>query len=151
MIILEKTAHPAVFSIFTIPLAMINYISLAAGGALGTIFRFVLINTTVQFFRSPFFPWGTLIVNLSGSLIIGILAGLNESDLLNPGIRTFLFIGLLGGFTTFSSFSLETLQLLRQSQLSYAILYVLSSTLLGLGLAALGFFAGKWLMQFSAN
>ena len=107
-----------------------NYLILATGGAIGTLLRFALVNTSIEYFRQPIFPWGTLMVNLLGSLVIGILAGLNESDLMNPGMRTFLFIGLLGGFTTFSSFSLETFQLIRQSQIMYAIAYILSSTLL---------------------
>ncbi len=124
-----------------------NYLILAAGGALGTILRFVLVSFTVDYFRQPIFPWGTLAVNLSGSLLIGILAGFNESDLLNPGLRTFLFIGLLGGFTTFSSFSLESLQLIRQSHITYAVAYILSSTLLGLFLAAGGFFIAKWMVR----
>ena len=126
---------------------MLNYITLAAGGALGTLIRFALINSTAQYFRYPVFPWGTLVVNLSGSLLIGILAGLNESDLMNPGIRTFLFIGLLGGFTTFSSFSLESLQLIRQSHYMHALSYILASTVLGLILAAIGFFSSKWAIQ----
>ena len=125
-----------------------NYLLLALGGALGTILRFALVSTSIDYFKQPIFPWGTLLVNLSGSLIIGLLAGLNESDLMNPGMRTFLFIGLLGGFTTFSSFSLESLQLIRQSHLNYAILYILASTLIGLALAATGFFFAKWVIQF---
>ncbi len=120
---------------------------LAAGGALGTLLRFALVNASIDYFRQPVFPWGTLAVNLSGSLLIGIIAGLNESDLLNPGLRTFLFIGLLGGFTTFSSFSFETLQLIRQSHITLAITNILVSTLGGLLLAASGFFASKWLLQ----
>ncbi len=125
-----------------------NYLILATGGAIGTLLRFALVNTSIEYFRQPIFPWGTLMVNLLGSLVIGILAGLNESDLMNPGMRTFLFIGLLGGFTTFSSFSLETFQLIRQSQIMYAIAYILSSTLLGLALAALGYFMSKWTVSF---
>jgi CrcB protein len=124
-----------------------NYLILALGGAIGTILRFALVSTTIDFFRHPIFPWGTFIVNLLGSLVIGILAGLNESDLMNPGLRTFLFIGLLGGFTTFSSFSLESLQLIRQDHVSYAVVYILTSTILGLTLAAGGFFVSKWFMQ----
>jgi len=125
-----------------------NYLILATGGAIGTLLRFALVNTSIEYFRQPIFPWGTLMVNLLGSLVIGLLAGLNDSDLMNPGMRTFLFIGLLGGFTTFSSFSLETFQLIRHSQVMYAIAYILSSTLLGLVLAALGYFMSKWTISF---
>lgn len=124
-----------------------NYLLLAAGGAIGTVLRFALVSTSIQYFRQPVFPWGTLLVNLIGSLIIGILAGLNESDLLHPGLRTFLFIGLLGGFTTFSSFSLETFQLFRQSQYMLAISYILASTIFGILLAVAGFFLSKWAIQ----
>ncbi|HNS11248.1 MAG TPA: fluoride efflux transporter CrcB [Bacteroidia bacterium] len=121
-----------------------NYLILATGGAIGTILRYLLVNASIEYFRQPVFPWGTLLVNLVGSLVIGLLAGMNESDLMNPGMKIFLFIGLLGGFTTFSSFSLETFHLIRQSQVMYAIAYVLSSTLLGLLLAATGYFISKW-------
>lgn len=126
-----------------------NYLLLAVGGAIGTIIRFALVSSTIDYFKQPIFPWGTLLVNLLGSFLIGILAGLNESDILNPGTRTFLFIGLLGGFTTFSAFSLESLQLIRQAQITYALAYVLSSTMLGITLAAGGFFLSKFLLQLS--
>ena len=124
---------------------MINYLSLAAGGAIGTIIRFVLINTTVQYFRSPIFPWGTLIVNLSGSFIIGILAGLNESDLLNPGIRTFLFIGLLGGFTTFSTWIVDSRRLIDARLRREALINVVASLIIGLLAAVAGWAIGAWL------
>ncbi|MBP6334562.1 MAG: fluoride efflux transporter CrcB [Bacteroidia bacterium] len=125
-----------------------NYLILAAGGAIGTILRYVLNGATSEYFRQPLFPWGTLLVNLSGSLLIGILAGLHESDPVNPGLRLFLFVGLLGGFTTFSSFSLETLQLMRQSQLLLAMMNILANTLGGISLAAGGFFLSRFMMNF---
>ncbi len=124
-----------------------NYLLLAAGGAIGTVLRFGLADITYGFFRSAIFPWGTLLVNLTGSLFIGVLAAINEQQALNSSLRIFLFTGILGGFTTFSAFSLETLQLIRQSHMTYAVLYVLASTLLGLILAAGGFFLTRYSIQ----
>jgi len=88
----------------------------------------------------PVFPIGTMTVNLSGSFIIGLLAGFSEYGILtNPGTRLFLFVGLLGGFTTFSSFSLETLNMFRQHQWKGALVYLGISNIGGLILSFAGF------------
>ncbi|MCX6292343.1 MAG: fluoride efflux transporter CrcB [Bacteroidetes bacterium] len=125
---------------------MIRYILLGLGGAIGTVLRYLVSTNTYQFFQAAIFPWGTLVVNLTGSLIIGFLAGLNEANLIAPNLRTFLFIGLLGGYTTFSSFSLETLNLVRAGEIRYAIINVLVSNLLGIALAFGGLFISRIMM-----
>lgn len=88
------------------------------------------------------FPAGTLVVNVTGSLLIGLLAGLAESrSLLGPEARLLLVTGLLGGYTTFSAFSLETLVLLRAGQTATALVAVSLQVVLGLAAAWAGFAA----------
>ena len=93
---------------------MQNVVLVALGSALGGVARF-LVTGWVSARIVPTFPWGTFTVNVVGSALIGLLAGLGDSQRfgLPPEARAFLMIGVLGGFTTFSSFSLETLRLLQ--------------------------------------
>jgi CrcB protein len=87
----------------------------------------------------PGFPWGTLTVNLVGSFAIGIVAGLATSSAgISPTMRLFIATGILGGFTTFSAFSLDTLTVGRDSGAPLALLYVAGSVCLGLAAAAVG-------------
>jgi fluoride exporter len=110
----------------------------ALGGAIGSVLRWATVALTLQRF-GPSFPLGTLTVNLVGSFVIGIVAGLTTSAApgLSPTMRLFIMTGILGGFTTFSSFSLDTLNVGRNSGTPLALLYVASSVCLGLA-AALG-------------
>lgn len=86
------------------------------------------------------FPAGTLVVNVTGSLLIGLLAGLAESrSIFGPEARLLLVTGLLGGYTTFSAFSLETLVLLRAGQMATALATVTLQVLLGVAAAWAGF------------
>jgi len=124
-----------------------KYILLASGGAIGTVLRFIVSTSTYHFFNTAIFPWGTLMVNLCGSFIIGILAGFNETGLVSMNLRTFLFIGLLGGFTTFSAFSLETLNLIRSGEIRYAVINVAANNIFGIGLAFGGFFVTRYLLS----
>jgi len=99
-----------------------NYIWVAIGGALGTVGRFWLSGLIANKFGQTF-PWGTLAINVSGSFIIGFFAALTDPEgryLVSPGFRTFFMIGLCGGYTTFSSFSLQTLTLARDGEWLYA-------------------------------
>ena len=92
------------------------YLWVALGGALGTLARFAL-SGIVAHHAGETFPWGTLIVNVSGSLVIGFFATLFGPEgryLLGPTARHFVMTGILGGYTTFSSFSLQTLTLARE-------------------------------------
>jgi CrcB protein len=113
----------------------------AAGGALGSAFRFVVSGLVAHQLADPLsrlsgkwlsvaFPWGTLMVNVLGSMLIGVLAALVSPDgrwLVSPGLRQFLMLGVLGGFTTFSSFSLQTLELLRDGEWFMACANILLS------------------------
>ena len=94
---------------------MLDYILVMAGGALGTGARF-WISGFVAERGGEFFPLGTLVVNVTGSFAIGFLAAFMDPEgsiLMSPRLRQFLMIGLCGGYTTFSSFSLQTVDLLR--------------------------------------
>jgi len=95
---------------------MLNYIYVGLGAAIGGTFRFWLSNYTYKMLPISF-PYGTLIVNVCGSFLLGfIMFYFNERELLGPNLRIFLAIGFCGGFTTFSTFSLETMNLFRDSQ-----------------------------------
>lgn len=101
---------------------MWSYIWVAIGGALGSVTRFWVSGVVSRQFGGTF-PWGTLIVNITGSLIIGFFAtstGPEGRWIVSPQGRTFFMIGVLGGYTTFSSFSLQTLNLARDGEWLYA-------------------------------
>ena len=124
-----------------------TYLWIALGGAVGSVLRFI----SSEWFQSrwPSFPWGTLFVNVFGSLLIGLLAALSEAGRLGDSIslRHFLMIGVLGGFTTFSSFSVQTLMLARSGAALMAGLNVLASVGLCLAAAWLGFVLGSQLIK----
>ncbi|MFZ7116427.1 MAG: fluoride efflux transporter CrcB [Bacteroidota bacterium] len=116
-----------------------KYIYLIAGGSIGTLLRFLTSSWMLEAFPASKFPWGTFLINLSGSLLIGFFAGINQSAEFNIDLRLFLFAGLLGGFTTYSGYALETFHLIKSDNLTLALVYILSTTLLGVLLAAAGF------------
>lgn len=94
------------------------------------------------------FPWGTFTVNLLGCLVIGLLSGLAEKfDWLSPSLRLFLLTGLLGGFTTFSAFGLETVFLLRRGEVLLAAAYAAASVLLCIAAVWLGLRAVDVMMR----
>lgn len=119
---------------------MSTYLWIALGGALGSVARFASTEW-VQLRWPSGFPWGTLLVNVLGSLLIGMLAALSESGRWQLPLvaRQFLMIGVLGGYTTFSSFSVQTLMLMRNGALLNAGLNVLASVALCLLAAWCGF------------
>jgi len=117
----------------------------AVGGALGALARYGL-SGLVHRFASPYFPWGTATVNLVGCLLFGIVAGYTDERLtLDPRTRAFILIGLLGGFTTFSTFTFETLELLRDGQVLPAAGNVAGQLIVGLFALWLGFAGGRLL------
>lgn len=101
---------------------MIAYLWVAVGGALGSISRFWISGLVAERYGETF-PWNTLVVNVVGSFIIGLFAAFTNPDgrwPASPVIRQFVMVGFCGGFTTFSSFSLQTLNLLRDREWLYA-------------------------------
>ncbi|MGO9703187.1 MAG: fluoride efflux transporter CrcB [Xanthobacteraceae bacterium] len=97
---------------------MISYIWIALGGAIGTAGRYWLSGVIARSFGETF-PWGTLIINVTGSFIIGFFAALTGPDgrlFVSSNARQFVMIGMCGGYTTFSSFSLQTLNLMNNGE-----------------------------------
>src|ERR1700729_2281211 len=97
---------------------MLTYLWVALGGALGTTARYWLSTVVARAFGETF-PWGTLIINVTGSFIIGFFATLTDPDggrLIRPEVRSFVLVGICGGYTTFSSFSYQTLTLAQNNQ-----------------------------------
>jgi len=113
------------------------------GGAIGTLARFSVSNIS-QKYAANGFPIGTLSVNLIGSFIIGLLWGLLENQP-STQLRVFLFVGILGGFTTFSAYSIETLNLFREGSTKLAALNILLNNLLGILLALFGIWIAKFI------
>ena len=97
---------------------MVMYLAVALGGALGTVGRYFISGVVANAFGETF-PWGTLIINITGSFVIGFFATLAAPDgrlMVSGTTRQFVMVGLCGGYTTFSSFSLQTLNLMRSGE-----------------------------------
>lgn len=119
------------------------YLIVALGGALGSVGRFFLSGLAARHF-GPTFPWGTLIVNVAGSFAIGFFATLTSPDgrvMAGPQARQFFMTGFCGGFTTFSSFSLQTLNLLHDGEWLQAGANVAGSVIICLAAVWLGHIA----------
>jgi CrcB protein len=102
---------------------MIGYFWIGVGGAVGSIAR-AWLALAVARVTGPQFPWGTILINIIGSFVIGFFGSLTASGsrfAASANIRAFVMIGLCGGFTTFSSFSLQTLELLRDGSVTQAL------------------------------
>lgn len=111
-----------------------------AGGFLGSVLRFTIGGWAQRLAPAGQFPLGTLAVNVIGCLLIGLLAGIAEyRQALDPAQRAFLMIGLLGGFTTFSAFALETLALAQDGEVMKAAANVVLQVVIGLFAAMAGY------------
>lgn len=110
----------------------------ATGGALGAVLRYLAVLLATRLSPAPF-PIGTMLVNVVGSLLIGVLLARVESD----GVRLFMVTGMLGGFTTFSAFSWDALQLVQRGQIGSAAMYVIGSVVLALGAVWAGWNMGR--------
>ncbi|HEU5376272.1 MAG TPA: fluoride efflux transporter CrcB [Ktedonobacteraceae bacterium] len=106
-------------------------------GALGALTRYLLGRFIVVRFGSTF-PWSTLLINVTGAFLIGLFAGLTTAHMLAPVAQTVLATGFLGGYTTFSTMSWESVQLLRGGSVRQCIFYIGGTAMLGLLAAALG-------------
>lgn len=119
---------------------MKSILLVALGGAVGSAARFKLSGWVLHHASNWRFPAGTFAVNVIGCFVAGLLAGLAvKQELFTPEARVFLFTGLLGGFTTFSAFGLETLLLLKRGEAGVAIVNVVVSVAAGLVVAWLGY------------
>ena len=118
---------------------MVKYLFVGTGGFIGAVLRYWLSGLIQQFSISTFFPIGTLVVNFLGCLLIGFLSELaEEHGVFTAESRALVFVGVLGGFTTFSTFSNETMNLLREGQNSFAFVNIAGHLILGIGAVWLG-------------
>ena len=121
---------------------MAKWLSLIFGGVLGTVARYVLAGATYRAFGTAF-PYGTLAVNLVGCFLIGLFVTLAETKfLLGPNARMLLMIGFCGAFTTFSTYILESANLIRDGETLRALMNVVGSVVLGFVSFRLGILAG---------
>jgi fluoride exporter len=123
---------------------MVKILFIAFGGAIGTALRYIVSSMDYKF-SNGIFPVSTFIVNITGSLVIGFLWGLFERIDVSSSMRMFIFIGIIGGFTTFSSFSLESFNLFRDGEYKIALVNILATNLVGLVFVFVGFAAARLL------
>ena len=121
-----------------------NLLWIGIGGASGSIARYLLNNFLSQIFARSLFPIGTFTVNILGCFLIGILYGLsNKYNYFTPELRLLMMTGFCGGFTTFSAFTLEGMQLLSDQRFLIFTLYFVLSVFIGL----LATFTGNWITE----
>lgn len=123
-----------------------NWLLVACGGAIGASLRYgagFIITKPLSLF-----PWTTWSVNLFGCFLAGVFFAFTQKyPVLQSETRLFLMVGILGGFTTFSSFGLETFQMIRQGQLPIALAYTVSSVLVGVICLAIGFYLFQMILS----
>ena len=113
---------------------------IGAGGFIGSVLRYVIGGLVQTLSQSIGFPYGTLAVNILGCFCIGFLSELFDTRaFIDPDTRAFLVVGVLGGFTTFSAFGNETMNLIRDGEAALALMNVSAQVLLGLGAVWLGY------------
>ncbi|MBM3133428.1 MAG: fluoride efflux transporter CrcB [Chloroflexi bacterium] len=120
-----------------------RFLYIATGGAIGALLRYAIAGLPHRYFEA-FFPYGTLLVNFIGCFVIGSLWGAFEETAVPSTVRTFVFIGILGAFTTFSSYTLETFNLLRDGEVKLALANIVISNIGCIVLCFLGFVTSKW-------
>jgi len=125
---------------------MLRFFVIALGGAIGTLARYIAGGLDYRF-SDGIFPISTFVVNTTGSLAIGFLWGVADRFAISPNVRLFIFIGILGGYTTFSTFSLETFNLIRDSEYRIAIINMLVSVVSSIAAVFLGYLASKVLLN----
>ena len=129
-------------------LSFISVLYVAFGGALGSVSRYLLGALTLTVSKSIDFPYGTLAVNLIGCFVIGFLSQLIETrSLFTTETRAFIFTGLLGGFTTFSAFGNDTINLMRDGRMFHALANVAANVIVGLALVWFGKTVANLLMR----
>jgi fluoride exporter len=131
----------------------IAYLWVALGGASGSVLRFWVNDLVLQKSQSSF-PLGILVINVTGSFLIGIFAAFTDPDgriMASPGVRQFLMIGICGGYTTFSSFSLETLKRMQDGDWFYAGVNIVLSVVLCLVAVWLGYLLGAMFNSMKGN
>jgi CrcB protein len=121
----------------------VNVVYVALGGALGSVARY-LLSTAVHRYTAAGFPYGTFTVNIVGCAVFGLIVGLAEHRIeLTPAVRAFFLVGILGGFTTFSAFTFDTIELLRTAAFLRAALNIVGQVALGLLALWLGYLLAR--------
>ncbi len=123
-----------------------KYLVVFIGGGFGAMMRDIVSRFVYSLFF-PTFPYGTMAVNLIGSLLFGFLWQLTERMIVSREIKALIFTGFLGAFTTFSTFSFETVNLIREGEIKFAILNIVASVFLGLVCIFLGIFLAKQIVR----
>ena len=125
---------------------MLKFLSIAFGGAAGALLRYGVSGLISRSFSGGF-PLGTLAVNLIGSFLIGLIWGVLEIATISQNLKLFLLIGLLGSFTTFSTFSLENFSMLRDGEYWLVLFNVALSVVLGVMFVFIGFFVSRFTLD----
>lgn len=120
----------------------VTLITIALGGALGAVLRYLSVSAALRLL-GPGFPWGTLFVNAAGSLVMGLAAALILEKTGGGRVYLFLMTGVLGGFTTFSAFSLDALYLIERGKLAASAFYIGGSVIVSLAALIAGLWAGR--------
>ena len=123
---------------------MINYFLVGIGGFLGSILRYSASGFVQHIFGKSYFPYGTLFVNIFGCVLIGFFSGLAENrQLFNPETRILVFVGFLGGFTTFSTFGYEVFNFARDGQITSSLINIALHVVFGVGAVGFGYSLSK--------
>jgi len=125
---------------------MIGILLVALGGALGSVLRFGVIAITYKFLDINF-PWGTIFANLIGCFVIGLIWAILDTFDEPKNLKLFLITGLLGGFTTFSSFALENFNMFRAGEIKLVAANILISNIAGIFLVFVGYYIAKQTIQ----
>ncbi|MBN1663127.1 MAG: fluoride efflux transporter CrcB [Deltaproteobacteria bacterium] len=125
---------------------MLRFFIIALGGAMGTVMRYLMGGLDYRF-SSGVFPISTFVVNVTGSVLIGFLWGIFDRVAFSSNVKLFIFIGVLGGYTTFSTFSLETFNLMRAGEYRIAMMNVFFSVVASIGAVFIGYISASMLMH----
>jgi len=117
-------------------------LAVALGGSIGAVLRY-LIFAYGDKLKFHSFPWATIAVNLIGSFLIGFLWGVFDKIYITPGIRLFIFVGILGSFTTFSTFAFEVFNMSKEGEIKNMVIYILATNIFGIALAFVGYYLSK--------
>jgi CrcB protein len=122
---------------------MQSFLVVFLGGGLGSVIRFSL-NKWISSLHTQHFPWGTLTINVAACLVLGVVVGLaDHKQIISPLVRLFWIVGFCGGFSTFSTFSNETLELIQNGFTASSLIYIATSVLLCIGATYGGLLVGE--------
>lgn len=141
----KRTMTPDLIT-FTWNRWMKNLLYIALGGSIGAVTRYILSKNIHNIFN-PIFPLGTLFVNVSGSFLIGFFFYLFENFLYSNNLRSFLLIGFLGAYTTFSTYSLETVNFIREGEYRAGLINIFLSNFLCLFMVICGMIVSRVLFK----